>query len=68
VTNPRKSRLRAWTLTVVVFLLPFIAVRAADAQTGTAALVGEVTDAQKQVIPGAGPRKSPLRMNAAISG
>ena len=27
--------------------------RAAYAQTGTAALVGEVTDSQKQVIPGA---------------
>ena len=30
-----------------------MAARAALAQTGTAALVGEVTDAQKQVIPGA---------------
>src|SRR5688500_11037990 len=53
VTNPRKCRLHAWTLAVCVLVLPFIAVNAAHAQTGTAALVGEVTDAQKQVIPGA---------------
>ena len=33
-------------------VLPLLA-RAAYAQTGTAALVGEVTDSQKQVIPGA---------------
>ncbi|MBY0493635.1 MAG: TonB-dependent receptor [Cyanobacteria bacterium] len=51
--NPRKCRLHVWTLAVCVFLLPLIAARAANAQTGTAALVGEVTDAQKQVIPGA---------------
>ena len=31
----------------------FVAARRALAQTGTAALVGEVTDSQKQVIPGA---------------
>ena len=53
MTNPRKCRLHAWTLAVCVLVLPFIAVNAAHAQTGTAALVGEVTDAQKQVIPGA---------------
>ena len=53
LTNPRKCRLPAWLLAICVVALPCFAARAAHAQTGTAALVGEVTDAQKQVIPGA---------------
>ncbi len=48
----RKSWLRAWTVSVFVVVC-FVAARPALAQTGTAALVGEVTDPQKQVLPGA---------------
>ena len=53
MTQPCKSRLLAWTVVVFVAVLPFIAAGPALAQTGTAALVGEVTDSQKQVLPGA---------------
>ena len=52
MTKLRTLRLHAWTLAVCVVVVPLLA-RAAYAQTGTAALVGEVTDSQKQVIPGA---------------
>ncbi len=52
MTQTRKSWLRAWTVSVFVVVC-FVAARAALAQTGTAALVGEVTDPQKQVLPGA---------------
>src|SRR5688572_25223098 len=52
LTKLRTLRLHAWTLAVCVVVFPLLA-RTAHAQTGTAALVGEVTDAQKSVIPGA---------------
>ena len=52
MTQTRKSWLRAWTVSVFVVVC-FVAARPALAQTGTAALVGEVTDPQKQVLPGA---------------
>ena len=52
MTKLRTLRLYAWTLAVCLVVVPWLA-RPAYAQTGTAALVGEVTDAQKQVIPGA---------------
>ncbi|MEO7132921.1 MAG: carboxypeptidase-like regulatory domain-containing protein, partial [Vicinamibacterales bacterium] len=51
MTQPRQSWRRAVAALVVVF--PLIAVGPAHAQTGTAALVGDVMDAQKQVLPGA---------------
>ena len=53
MTKPRTFRLHAWTLAVCVVAVSLDRARAAHAQTGTAALVGEVTDSQKQVIPGA---------------
>ncbi len=53
MTQPRSSWLHAWTVSVFVVVGAIAAAVPASAQTGTAALVGEVTDAQKQVIPGA---------------
>jgi hypothetical protein len=76
LTKLRTLRLHAWTLAVCIAIVPWLA-RPAYAQTGTAALVGEVTDAQKQVIPGAivtathvatAAQKSPPPMNVATSG
>lgn len=52
MTQPRKFLRKAYTAIGIVALM-HLAVTAAFAQTGTAALVGEVTDPQKQVIPGA---------------
>ena len=53
MTQPRPSWLRAWTVAVFVVVCPFVSAHPAQAQTGTAALVGDVTDSQKQVLPGA---------------
>ena len=52
MAQPRKFVRRICTAVGLVALLHLTAA-AALAQTGTAALVGEVTDSQKQVIPGA---------------
>ena len=52
MTLPRKFLRRICTAIGVIALL-HLTLAAAHAQTGTAALVGEVSDSQKQVIPGA---------------
>ena len=52
MAQPRKFMRRTCTAVALVALLQLTA-SAALAQTGTAALTGEVTDAQKQMIPGA---------------
>ncbi len=52
MTLPRKFLRSACTAIGIVAVL-HLGTAAASAQTGTAALVGEVTDSQKQVIPGA---------------
>jgi hypothetical protein len=53
LTKLRTFRPYTWTLVACVAVFSLIAAPAAHAQTGTAALVGEVTDSQKQVLPGA---------------
>src|SRR5688572_32893919 len=52
LTLPRKFLRRTCTAMGLIALL-HLTLAAAHAQTGTAALVGEVSDSQKQVIPGA---------------
>jgi uncharacterized surface anchored protein len=52
LTLPRTFLRRSCT-TIGLLALLHLTASAASAQTGTAALVGEVSDSQKQVIPGA---------------
>ncbi len=53
MTQPRKPLQRTLALFGLVAFAHLALAGAVHAQTGTAALVGEVTDTQKQVIPGA---------------
>ena len=53
MTQPRKNWVRVWTAAALLVICPLVVAGPAQAQTGTAALIGEVTDSQKQVLPGA---------------
>ncbi len=53
MTQPRKPLRRTLAVCSLAVLTVLALAGAAHAQTGTAALVGDVTDSQKQVIPGA---------------